>query len=536
MSRIKYSIQTYSIRALAEIIESVSEADMQTALSRPHLDYFRSYFEALGAKTILTEHSYLDQDYLEDYIGYYAGCFFPYERMCARIHFFKHAFTSTDFEQLLERKNSSLTEELLGESYIGFVVIKPLPKYVIGRTALKTYDENSENQRCYPIRRNYDVSLFGIPLRVSSLAFQEQDRAASACATSALWSAFQGTGKLFQHIIPSPIEITNAAFEDRPTNTRALPNDGLTMEQMAEAIRRIGLEPSLINVGNSHPIDPNHIFKATVYAYLRAHIPVMLVGELIKAETNEVLDFHAGTITGYRLKPGPVLSSAGRFKGKLISSSIEKLYVHDDQVGPFARMTLETIAEENGQKTYRSVLSTTFSDSTGSQKYRFLPSYLIVPLHKSIRIPYYKILEDVSACEGVFRLAGSQSDEESGWTQERVWDIYLTTVNDLKADFLSMEANIDAPVRRALLLESLPKYIWRATASSQGNPVLDLLFDSTDIESGKLLAKAVVYRNAHRKWLGKALQKKGPRQLISKSDISVRKIFKKLGNWKGATE
>ena len=30
----------------------------------------------------------------------------------------------------------------------------------------------------------------------------------AACATSALWSLFQKTAKIFQHSIPSPVEIT----------------------------------------------------------------------------------------------------------------------------------------------------------------------------------------------------------------------------------------------------------------------------------------------------------------------------------------
>ena len=58
-------------------------------------------------------------------------------------------------------------------------------------------------------------------LRVKSLSFQEQDHEVAACATSALWSIFHGTGKMFQHPILSPVEITKVAFEIMPLDTRA---------------------------------------------------------------------------------------------------------------------------------------------------------------------------------------------------------------------------------------------------------------------------------------------------------------------------
>src|SRR5262249_17736969 len=98
----------------------------------------------------------------------------------------------------------------------------PLPRTIVGRTCLKTYPHDS--RRDFPITRDYEANLFGMPLRVESLAFQEQDSVAAACATSALWSAFHGTGKQFQHPIPSPVEISKAATAHLPLDTRTFPN------------------------------------------------------------------------------------------------------------------------------------------------------------------------------------------------------------------------------------------------------------------------------------------------------------------------
>ncbi len=77
---------------------------------------------------------------------------------------------------LLGRAGGSLRQKDLQDGYLGFIVVKPLPRTIIGRTCLKTYDSKG-GTRHFPIVRRYPVHLFGIPLRVETLAFQEQDQA-----------------------------------------------------------------------------------------------------------------------------------------------------------------------------------------------------------------------------------------------------------------------------------------------------------------------------------------------------------------------
>jgi len=235
-----YEVFPYSIAELKRVLSERSGASSKTIDGKLHTSYFDDYFNVLKAKTILIENGYVDRDYLEDFSAYYVRCFSDYKRKCSRLHFFREEFQDKDLEQFLQKSTSVVNVDMLQQSYLGFVVVKPLPETVIGRTCLEAYPSDN-GRRHYPIRRKYSVNLFGCQLSIKSLAFQEQDSVAAACATSALWSEFQGTGRLFQHAIPSPIEITKAATSGFPLSTRSLPSKGLNIIQMAQAIRSVGL-------------------------------------------------------------------------------------------------------------------------------------------------------------------------------------------------------------------------------------------------------------------------------------------------------
>jgi hypothetical protein len=131
---------------------------------------------------------------------------------------------------------------------------------------LATYPDDG-GRRFFPILRKYPVGLFGLELEIETLAYQEQDSVVAACATSALCSCFRGTGKLFQHVIPPPVEITDWAGDHLPedlvaVSLRAFPNTGLSATQMAHAIRRVGLEAFAVGTQSVYGL------HSVTYAYL----------------------------------------------------------------------------------------------------------------------------------------------------------------------------------------------------------------------------------------------------------------------------
>jgi len=487
-----YEVVAYSTSHLLELFANLSLATEADVASKLHSTYFEDYFKELSAKSIVVEYEYVDRDYLEDFSNYYVKCFNDYCRKCTRLHFFSLEFSPDDFKAALSG-NPRFDLANFKNSYLGFIVIKPLPKTIIGRTCLKTYPTGTG--RYFPSTKSYDVNLFGYELEVQSLAYQEQDQVAAACATSALWSIFHKTGLMFHHSFPTPIEITKSATLNLPAERRNLPNNGLTLEQMAHAIRNVGLEPFPVKTQNDYTLN------STIYAYLSAGIPVAMAVYLFDTSVTPHRSIsdggHAIAITGYCMKgsPPPPLPGLG-FLSK--SSRIEKLYAHDDQVGPFARMAIDGIpVVAQKQQTGTPINFFSISSSWKGQdgvigSVRAVPQAVLVPLYHKIRIPYDIVEKIVIAFDSyleVFRQQGYVPLEE------RVeWDIHLSNVNQLKSEILS-SSDLQDGFREETLTTKLPRFLWRAIGSVKDKPMLELVFDATDIEQGNFFIRAIIYKS-----------------------------------------
>lgn len=72
------------------------------------------------------------------------------------------------------------------------------------------------------------------------------------------------------------------------------------------------------------------------------------------------------------------------------------------------------------------------------------------------------------------------------------WDVYLTTGNETRDD-LRKAAHLDAAAKFRAVTLPMPRSIWRATAIRDDVPVLDVLFDATDIDTAHGLAQIVFH-------------------------------------------
>ena len=325
--------------------------------------------------------------------------------------------------------------------------------------------------------------MFGINLYINSLAFQEQDAVVSACATSALWSTLQGTGTLFQHNIPSPMEITTTAtqtIEYRPPQTRLIPNPGLTIDQMAQAIKQFQLDPLIISA-----ID-EQILKGHVYAYINSGLPLLLCINIYNKgkEELELYSAHAITLTGYSLG----CSQANPWNNCLLESSkIDELYAHDDNVGPFSKIgiNLEKVDPQNPNKDYPIL-----DIETKKSNQVIIPSEVIIPLYHKIRIPYNYIFNVVFGFDRILKVF--QTNNFINLPENLTWDIYLTTINKYKTELFNSQ-EINNETKRLILTKRLPRFLWKATAFSANETIFEFLFDATDIQQADAAVNGYVH-------------------------------------------
>ncbi len=424
--------------------------------------YLYGYLSELGAKSIVIEHDYTDKDYLDDFAAYYVRCFTDYNRRCKRLHFFgtrRGRLSDKTFLSLLKGILSKKRRKWLRDAYLGFVVARPLPGTIIGRTVLKTYGAE-KGRRNYPCVREYSVNLFGLDLSIKSLAFQEQDAVLAACATVSVWCCLHKTGYLFGTPIPTPADITRVANQV-VSYGRPVPSHGLNVVQICNAIRQTGLEAEVVTVRPDTPL------LSLIYAHVKMGLPVILGVDL------EGRGGHAITVVGYSYREKKVLEhevASEEVCAPMAGMHIDKLFVHDDQIGPFSRVSVSP-SGTIGKTVYPVVLKGSWKDPTTGKILGMFPNLLIIPVYRKIRVTFSDVHRWLYMLTDVFSVVFDAPME---------WDVHLSMSNDYKRQI----ANSDLGKQKAALenlLRSHPRFIWRAALMVRGKQVLELLGDATDM-------------------------------------------------------
>ena len=275
----------------------------------------------------------------------------------------------------------------------------------------------------------------------------------------------------------------------------------LTYPQIAEAIRILQLEPELIVLNDHDNRDPGLLLKSFTHGYLSARIPILLGVDLFAVNRDEddqiikeearKLGHHGVSITGYSFSNSDPNENSLDDYIEFRSNTIQKLYVHDDQVGPFARM------EFRHEKSFGGYLTTSWKEHGYSEvvaKY----SHVVVPLYHKIRIPLDQIMEIVSDFYEIPFAALGNNEVATALGLPWTWDIRLTLSNEVKSEIAELSDEVlSSSDRVEIMTQSLPKFLWRATAmSDDGRPLIDLLFDATDIVQGDSLACAIEYEES----------------------------------------
>jgi hypothetical protein len=472
-----------------------------------HYRYFSNYIfydtNGLGVKTIVVEKKYTCQTFLDDYINYYANCYTEYGKNCRRVHFFKKNFDENVFQEMVYYGNNGKYKKNW-ESYLGCIIIRPLPKGIIGITYLKTYEKNVSRNRYYTALSLHTINLYGTTLEISTMPFMEQDSNVGACASTALWMAFQKTSELFHTKKPSPSEITLLAGSDSDNTGKFFPNKGLSVAQICNAIYNNGLCSEVRYNAVKNKMSYRSWLQGFVYAYLKAEIPILLGVEI------EDIGFHLITLNGYRFKFDNEITQTKLF---CKSQFISKFYAHDDQIGPFSRLKFNEGNEEYflrtswwktnvDWKSSRRKIRDYFKEENNS--YNCKPTCLIIPLDRKIKVQYEDVKDKISIIDYLFDICLNESF---------VWDIFLIKSNTYKEQIKKQVKSKETLQR--LLYTSLPLYIWVAQAYVKEyyeEPIFDFIFDSVEMPYDGKPFLSNIYSTSFK-------------DCLEKVDIEIRKLF-----------
>ncbi len=476
----EFLVCEFAKETLSLLVRERFGSDFPSIIDKNQIDYLYKYLDSLGCKTILLESEYVDRDYLEDYSRYYVKCFTRYGERCARLHFFSESFNHSDFTEKLQKYNTA-TQSALNQIYLGFIVVKPLPKTFIGKSCLKVYPSIQESQTKKVIKRTYNISLFGIPLNLETVAFQEQDKVVSACATTAIWTALQALDTKDLRTVPSCSEITLSAINHVSESSNSFPNKGLSNKQILRALDTQGYINHKISVDTISE-EGKESFMNVAKSYVRSGIPIILGADVydIDGDKVEKNDGHAVTIVGY--------------------DSNTAVYIHDDRVGPFAKATIHDILEL--QKEFK------FDDDIDGSSWCFclrdkdikgdwhktsqilIPNSMIVPNYKKVRIAS-DLIENT--CKS---LLDEYKTYYSAYPDAEVPDIFheisLQSLSKVKERVLS-SSQITNKIE--ILRKSAAKHLWVASfyESESNILVFELLFDSTEIPQGHCYSGVIKY-------------------------------------------
>lgn len=379
--------------------------------------------------TMVVETEYVDAVYRDSYYAYFSTKLKSYRRFCVRLSFFENIFSSID-EYL------ALDEKTIRDSYLGFLIIRPLGK-CIGRNAISPSAKAFSAASIKVCLSEIKASCLGVKLSVKAFPHSSQDGEFMTCAETTTWALveyFANKYVLYNPLLPSSLieSLQSHAVE------RLVPSQGLTIEQISIALSQQGFACQMYSRDNTR-------FKEIFTCYLESGLPLAVA-------VNGGTIGHAIVCVGRKnIDRKTVLQKKAIFGVDYFvwNESIDEFVFNDDnrpcyQIGSFSNPT---------------------PYFSGVQI-----SHFIVPLHKKI----YLAADQAIDIAHFFVAKDFKSDADS------VIRTFLTSSRSYR-EYIFHNKDIPSPYKLAYLMIDLPKFIWVTEVSSRAD------FDNNKVNSLILL-------------------------------------------------
>ncbi|UCV18639.1 hypothetical protein [Ferribacterium limneticum] len=480
--------------------------------------YLRGYLADLGASSIIEEQNYFDRDYLAEFSAFYGVSAAGYPNVCRRLHvFFGPAVLRQDVEVAASGDISA--QKSLQSRYLGYIVLRPIPKAPLGRTVLAWYEDHTVmTPRVVSPSREYRCNLAGIVLKISGLAWQQQDTGVGACATVGLWTMFHSSAFDDHHAIPTTADITRSAHETASLGARVFPSDGLTPYQIAEAIKAWNLSPLIVEGDKRLEMGLTAFnplrFSASIAAFIRSGYPVLLIGELAGN------GLHAICTVGFRSSGNPPIDHDST---EVQDSWISHIYVHDDNVGPNVRLKITQGSEGEAVLTMDAPTASTARTglSLPAISYAdFVPSRMVVGVHVDLRTSaetlYSTALQTADWLRKAVNALTPEGVHPTGNTVSARFVRLSEYLNIELQKTLGATPDILSRVRLALVEQVRPMSLHIGLiriGDANSAPIMDVLYDTTDSDLNHPVFANIAYSAVARfghSFLMEALPRKFP--------------------------
>jgi hypothetical protein len=369
--------------------------------------------------TYIFEYPYVDRHYRDTFYFYHSAKFEEFCRNCIRVHLFSK-YSGTTLNDIITMSDADK------EKYRGFFIVRPLPRFPLGRSLISPQAFKNKNIVCCLMKSK--VSLFGQKLDAFGFPHIAQDTETHTCAESSLWSLFEYLGNRYIQYLPLlPSQIIHKLSS--VSSHRSLPSIGLTINEISKCLHDNGCECIIDSVSGSSDNSSIDEFRwHLLKIYIESGIPVYIALEDDKKGYG-----HAVLIIGHEEKYDHIafeLTDSETWKD--VSSFEKNMVIIDDNMPPYQIGTLKEPILYN-------------------KDYKITHYFVPLPKHTNLDAQRAYFL-----CKEVF------DDEYVGlkiFGEKWLTRLFLTGSQSFK-NFLLEHSGIDKDIKQYLVFLSLPKFIW----------------------------------------------------------------------------
>lgn len=288
---------------------------------------------SLGTRCLLIQTDVRDPDFLEEHQAFYSKQHRPVQSACVRVHAF--AAEMPQAGPAVDPDVLSFLDAAMGDpaNYLGFVTLRPLRHAPVGATILRPPPSVAPSAT-----DKFPVHIAGNAFEVDGTPFLQQDNAVGACAQASIWMALRTLRRRVGNAAFSPAELTVAATRYLASERTFPGRQGLTANQMLEAVRFAGHDPLHLIVRSGQTPATANAVVAKAHPYTASGLPVIVI--LLTPHGGHAVLAIGHSSTPARVQP---LSRQHNHLNTPITYSVASdwaagLVIHNDNSGPYLNL------------------------------------------------------------------------------------------------------------------------------------------------------------------------------------------------------